>query len=105
MNTKHTPGPWKVKRSTHFIDGKLTEYFWVGFGIIGDETPVITKTLKENEANARLIAAAPDMLQALQTLLILSKKIDTHEPDTIGALAQIEELLKFMIAKAEGSNK
>ena len=55
MSTKHTPGPW------HIADGsKLMVHagdVWVAstMGVRGDT----------GEANARLIAAAPDLLEAL----------------------------------------
>ena len=56
MKGAHTPGPWEVKR---------VERFHVGIpGQIGaDPADFLT------EANARLIAAAPDLLQALVQLL------------------------------------
>jgi hypothetical protein len=67
-----------VKRSTAFRNPdeatyggtqELFEYRWVGVGSIGEETPVLSKIIKENEANATLIAAAPDLLEALQLIL------------------------------------
>jgi hypothetical protein len=61
---KHTPGPWQLSRNQRNtkarISGKEWEWFariWVS--IDGEPSP-------EGEANARLIAAAPDMLAALQ---------------------------------------
>lgn len=64
----HTTEKWRVKRSTHFINGEIKDYYWAGFGAIGDETPVWSKYLPENEANIRLIASAPIMLDALQAI-------------------------------------
>jgi hypothetical protein len=66
-NTKHTPGPWAV-------DGAFGDY------IVGDhshagmhgalQAPVANlRNCANIEANARLIAAAPDLLEALQALL------------------------------------
>ena len=64
--TKFTPGPWKVnistksnvfpKRAIFSRDNKFPLA-----GIFGDPRPK-----KENEANAHLIAAAPDMYEALK---------------------------------------
>ena len=65
----HTQERWRLKRGTYFDElGELREYHWVGFGRIGDETPIWSKSIKENEANMRLAASAPEMLQALQAV-------------------------------------
>lgn len=66
MTTKHTPGPWTylndngVKR----IDSKqgLITLLDNAFGEYLHDSV-------ENDANANLIAAAPDLLAALQTIL------------------------------------
>jgi 2C-methyl-D-erythritol 2,4-cyclodiphosphate synthase len=53
MNTKHTQGPWKqVARA------------W----IVADAGVVLTAQGDIKEADARMIAAAPDMLEALLTI-------------------------------------
>ena len=51
--SKHTPGPWKVEHG-----GVNSFDVWLE----GWKVPKLT----ENEANAQLIAAAPDMLEALE---------------------------------------
>ena len=66
MNTKHTPGPWNVSPSAKA--STLTRVF--------DETGKLVASANgpglfeggEAEANARLIAAAPDLLAALVKL-------------------------------------
>lgn len=55
--TKHTPGPWKV------------DYNWAVKDYLGG------LVCSPNEANARLIAAAPEMLEALKGLVQL---VDAH---------------------------
>ena len=52
---EHSPGPWKIGSSWYLIDGKG------GTGVAGVDvgTPCAG-------ANARLIAAAPSLLEALQ---------------------------------------
>ena len=67
QTTKHTPGPWKVNANV----GKRGE-----LGIVADAAPcVIAHGMSEKhwpeiaQANAALIAAAPEMLTALQTCL------------------------------------
>jgi hypothetical protein len=57
-NTKHTPGPWYVTRHNdlqYSISQKETGY---------DE--MIEALDEEDEANAKLIAAAPELLEALK---------------------------------------
>lgn len=60
---KHTPGPWKLGYSETFGHQVLiqTEYPC-------DSTRIILAQ-SHNEANARLIAAAPDLLEACKALL------------------------------------
>jgi hypothetical protein len=59
MKFDHTPGPWKVYARTEFLHhiGIKTEHI--------DPISVAYGSNKEGEANARLIAAAPEMLEAL----------------------------------------
>ena len=73
-NAKHTPGPWAVQYGLHAdpeqytpgIDGGNGETI-ILFGIkpSGDECGIRGSTVDEQEANARLIAAAPELLEAL----------------------------------------
>jgi hypothetical protein len=62
MNTKHTPGPWNYAHgSTDLLthDGDDVAYV---------DTAIPNRSKSEQLANARLIAAAPDLLEALQIL-------------------------------------
>lgn len=59
---KHTPGPWIAKRS-----GNCSPSF--GVVIESGELLVGGARLSECEANAHLIAAAPDLLSALKSCL------------------------------------
>lgn len=73
MENKHTPGPW-IHNGTTVIAGADT------FRALFDCKPLsMTRSGKECEANARLIAAAPTMLKILELLEIqLSYQ---HAPD------------------------
>ena len=69
MTTQHTPAPWELRRSVRgywFIDHEQ-----------GGEGYTLTK-LDCNEADARLIAAAPDLLAALEELLNALPSATTH---------------------------
>lgn len=75
--TKHTPGPW-IGAGPSFGDQlpRYTTEIVTEWEDEDDQRPMIC-TLPfrhydhENEANARLIAAAPELLEALETCLVL----------------------------------
>ena len=75
-DTKHTPGPWKVSRDTRTIFAS-TEGAGVLIRGVEQTIPQIAHvigngfaaTLEEQKANARLIAAAPDLLSACRDVL------------------------------------
>lgn len=59
--SKHTPGPWKVLNNVQIYDEKL-----------GGEIAVCCRYARYDavdHANAKLIAAAPDLLSALEECL------------------------------------
>jgi hypothetical protein len=56
MNTKHTTGPWRIGDAGITVFGPPN----------GKPSPEIIATDIRNKANARLIAAAPELLEALQ---------------------------------------
>lgn len=133
MEAKHTPGPWAITRSgsgeadslltrpdngkpyiehahidgpqrlnPQFKKGVAVVYLGDGWGPNGD----CDGALAEQEANARLIAAAPCMLEALQRvipwmgrLIADGGHLNCVAPnDAVGALAQAEAA----IARATG---
>ncbi|MCO2436051.1 hypothetical protein FA346_13140 [Pseudomonas aeruginosa] len=63
--SKHTPGPWEIER---YSDGLIQIVGDVR--IVSDDeenvTTVVEAVARGDEANARLIVAAPDLLDALQ---------------------------------------
>lgn len=70
---KHTPGPWYYEEKSQTVRVKE----WEKYRLMGDFRGCIVASLKEShnecdesrqeaEANARLIAASPDLLEALQ---------------------------------------
>ena len=65
MTSQHTPGPWT------FTDDPEYNCFYVDAqnGAIGVADVVRLPVKDQGLANARLIAAAPDLLDALQDLL------------------------------------
>lgn len=69
----HTPGPWKHSNDQDEIRNRIATVGWVEDYVIGVPFENDYETNYEDhgdpEADARLMAAAPDLLQALQWLL------------------------------------
>lgn len=79
----HTPGPWELRQSSRdywFIDHKQ-----------GGEGYTLTK-LEDwtSEADARLIAAAPDLLDALRDLVAVTEQTYDNRHELAAALDAIE---------------
>lgn len=96
MTTKHTPGPWEVQPDQRSQGEALA--------IVGGSSLIIARTPKAtldmhrrvDEANARLIAAAPELLEALRAI---NQVLGGSQPiDIPGALM----IARAAIAKAEG---
>ena len=74
MSAQHTPGPWEMDEAGSWKDGNRTsvEYF---VRLPGDDVAIASDIIdpgngdKPSKANATLIAAAPDLLKALESLL------------------------------------
>jgi hypothetical protein len=103
MDSKHTPGPYRVYAHPRLGAVRVLD---VAGALVAD-TFTNLRPQSECEANARLIAAAPDLLEALVTLLECTEWIDDAGPD--GETYQSPELKKAIsdakaaIGKAEGT--
>ena len=82
--SKHTPGPWKVVG---------TEIWGARVKIASGRGAYDEKDRQKNKANARLIAAAPDLLKVCKVALV-------KWSFPVGA-AFVEKQLEDAIAKAE----
>lgn len=94
MTAQHTPGPWInigngdiVARSDNYCGGEK------------DIASVFLTRNDEDEANARLIAAAPDLLEALK-LYVLQDNFATDYGYGVGGEAKATA--EAAIAKATG---
>lgn len=96
MNLKHTPGPWIAEAHRDSIN-----IFGDGFHIAS--VPSEDKLGYLDTPNARLIAAAPDMIAALRELLAADKfaeNIGVTLDDHMNRQARMA-LINAAIAKAE----
>ncbi|MFY2945848.1 hypothetical protein ACOTJB_23805 [Achromobacter xylosoxidans] len=99
MTTNHTPGPWRYEAGRDGRPPYVIRRTEGGFVVVG-------MTADRQEADARLIAAAPELLEALQKLLdlqvakkeleYLDKGIGTKTPNA----AWLEA--RAAVAKARG---
>ena len=74
----HTPGPWIVDPNDEFAI-KSKEYG--GIGMVHNEPAEIESLMNMARANAQLIAAAPDLLEAAQATLRLWNKYGLGDED------------------------
>ena len=86
--SKHTKGPWQVRKS---------EYYY----LVESEGYLIAK--QERKADARLIAAAPELLRELKSAIFY---IETYGGEVTSNFAAGENLntIKTLIKKAEGES-
>ena len=99
MNTKHTPGPWFIKDGPQYGYNRCTrvESEHGKFGtVICERFTADTngEVCDEYMTNLRLIAAAPDLLEALERVMrVASVDLFKVRPD-------LEEQCRAAIAKA-----
>ncbi len=88
MEAKHTPGPWHVDKECAIWRRPPAELYQNGGGVAGDK-PLATVhegwygegvTGYPAQANACLIAAAPDLLEACQTFAEWLRREDAGFP-------------------------
>lgn len=66
--SKHTPGPWFYNPDGFNLIGEVDSYA-IGRVDTPDTEPIVARAI--GEPNARLIAAAPELLEACYTMLNL----------------------------------
>ena len=99
---KHTPGPWEMRELKGYqssdpvflIEGNTTLHLMV---VAFPDGHVVG----ENEANARLIAAAPDLLEACKAL----PDFDLESPDAADFVDHSSSFARAMILAREAIAK
>ena len=95
---KHTSGPWNYEHVSYFADLP-----GLGAGTFEISNPLFENWIAQaqTEANARLIAAAPDLLEVVKMFLDRSHNIGASAQDR-AFRAEREDKALAAIAKAEG---
>lgn len=94
MNTaKHTPGPWTPER-----DRAKSLSLYSGSTFICEVYHEVDEPSTQEQANVRLIAAAPAMYEALK----LCKAFIDHGPSATRSAARCKEVYDNALAQAEG---
>lgn len=96
---KHTPRPWRTIESTNTTMRTVVGPDFPGQGYIADVNLCRTNDAQDvdGEANARLIAAAPELLQ-----LVKDMREAFYVKGTRKALLAVMERSKSVMEKAEG---
>ena len=123
MNAKHTPGPWAIygraiytaDKRKHWIENRDRRAVYVAqvrarhdseIGCHVDDVEDNPVCEQEAEANARLISAAPDLLEALERMLEtaerLKEQVDYHEG--FSGEYQSFKMARAALAKAKGQS-
>ena len=92
MEAKHTPGTWEL------VIARTMVHLHGAAGYFGISLPWKTE---QDKANARLIAAAPELLEALETLLQDARPVsweDNDDPEQVEAWKKAQAA----ISKARG---
>jgi len=109
----HTPGPW-VTSDTKFANGIRTEVEAAGecgpiCSCIRTVNARKVRSWNEVDANAKLIAAAPELLDALKVFARefgkeVDNDIEMNGSDTVERVCFVWPIIKRAINKAEGRN-
>jgi hypothetical protein len=95
MKAQHTPAPWTARQ-----EGGIIAPWNVTSDSLAYVAGTFGRTAQEQEANARLIAAAPDLLAALQECLSV---LECFKPDEVDP--ETTKVARVAIAKATEGTK
>src|SRR5712692_4636849 len=95
---EHTPGPWTLSHGLVRPDSPRCRIVSGEKGASLTFVNIWHDAPEEAEANARLIAAAPELLEAVQTTLVFLMSKARRDPAERGVVDHLRDVL----AKAEG---
>jgi hypothetical protein len=101
-NAKHTPGPWRIVRTSDYTSDPEDTDIQSIEGANGDSVYFTDSGYyRPREADARLIAAAPDLLEALRGVL---DHFDPYATPGYEENEQAYEAARDAIRKATGED-
>ena len=107
MKTQHTPGPWKLSNVPTIENGMTSYHVFApvssGYVIARTGQSSVEGTLAEAQENARLLAAAPDLLEALQNARNVLAGLATGDLKEITPDSPALRAARAAIAKATGT--
>ena len=98
---KHNPGPWTIAgEAANDMAGSAIIHDANGFPVASTRSWI----KEQHDANARLVAAAPELLAACKLQVAnIEQWLETGVPASADESQQIYNALKAAIAKAEGT--
>lgn len=104
---KHLPGPWAQTRTKYLVKlsaSSPSDGTWHFFAKVCVRIKGESKDDETGLANARLIAAAPELLEALEYIYVLLQ--DDYDGDALKRLtAELSDTARAAIAKATGETE
>lgn len=99
---KHTPGPWRFRpwkvEEGHAVEFVIDSEDWKQMAMVwAQEEPGADRVLGSGEANARLMAMAPELLQALERIVPCARRYGQRRYSTVD-----EAMALAVIARAKG---
>jgi hypothetical protein len=94
----HTPGPWRVIHKPEAIGFAEYEVAW------SDDGELVCDVVYE-EADAHLIAAAPDLLDAVKSLLPWAESASYGGPDIAADIEQARTAIAKALGEEHGSER
>jgi len=102
VNTKHTPGPWHIHGDCKTMIGADDGKQMLAEALHNHVVPEWRRLLDEAQANARLIAAAPELAEALRAMLAAESLLDG---EYYSAIEAAEAQARAVLAKLEGGGE
>lgn len=104
--SKHTPGPWKACDNNGYSIWRITSHQYRAESASRTVAEVVGDSA-ETEANARLIAAAPEMYELIQQVADLQNPRfdDAAYNELVTEMDRLAELAQELLAKNEGGGE
>ena len=101
MKAAQAPARWTIKDDTTFPRAKIKDRV-IG-PACGPQVCLVYKDNDKDEANARLIVNAPELLEALESLVTIYET-ESNIGDFQDAIERLTERARELIAKAKGES-